>query len=102
VKRLSDILPSAVEQKDVLRAARAQALFGQWKEAVGEVLSQKTVPDRYDHGVLWVSAESATWAQELRMREETVLARLNELAREPGLFRQVRVSLRPRFRDLMG
>ncbi|MBS1713612.1 MAG: DUF721 domain-containing protein [Armatimonadetes bacterium] len=102
MKRLSDILPSAVEQKDVLRAARAQSVFVRWKEAVGDVLAQKTVPDRYDHGILWVSADSATWAQELRMREETVLERLNELAAEPGLFRQVKVSLRPRFRDLMG
>ncbi len=102
MKRLSDILPSAVEQKDVLRAARAQAVFGQWRDAVGDVLAMKTLPDRYDHGILWVSAESATWAQELRMREETVLERLNALAGEPSLFRQVKVSLRPRFRDLMG
>ena len=101
MKRLSDIIHVAVDQKEVLRAARAQAVSRQWVEVVGELLATKTSPDRFERGTLWVNASSTTWAQELRMREETVLQRLNELARERGLFTEIRVGIGPSRRDLM-
>lgn len=102
MKRLSDILTASVEQKEVLRAARAQTVFKKWREAVGETLSAKTVPDRYERGTLWICATSSTWAQEIRLQQDLVLSRMNALAEEPGLFRELKVGVRPTHRDLIG
>lgn len=101
MKRLGDIINIAVDQKEILRAARAQAVSRQWIDVVGELLATKTSPDRFERGTLWVCATSTTWAQELRMREETVLQRLNELSNEKALFTEIRVGVGPRRRDLM-
>lgn len=95
-------MSSSVEQKEILRSARAQSLFKQWPQVVGETLAAKTTPDRYERGTLWICATSSTWAQELRMQEETVLQRMNSLADERGLFREIRVGIRPNHRDLLG
>lgn len=102
MKKLSDVINAAIDQKEILVAARAQRVAKQWPEAVGEMLASKSSPDRYERGTLWVCATSTTWAQELRMREETILANLNELAGETGLFKELRVGVGPRRKDLMG
>ncbi len=102
MKRVADMLGSAVGQKQVLRAARAQALFGRWSEVVGETLAAKSTPDRFEDGTLWVVVKGAAWGQELRLREDLVLARLNDLAGEPGLFLEMRVAVGPKRRDMLG
>lgn len=101
MKRLGDLVNVAVSQKAVLRAARAQAVSRQWSDVVGELLASKSSPDRYENGVLFIQATSATWAQEIRMQEDTIVTRLNQLASEPGLFREIRVGTGPMKRDLM-
>lgn len=101
MKQLSDILAATVSQKEILRAARAQSVSRRWSEVVGDFLAQKTSPDRFEKGTLWVQASSSCWAQELRMREDTVLARLNELAGERGLFEEIRVGTGPKRRELV-
>lgn len=86
---LSGILPS-----EVLRAARALAVLKDWNEIVGEFLGQRSHPDRYDRGVVWVSVEGSAWAQEMRMLREEILDKLNERAGENGLFTNVRFGVR--------
>jgi predicted nucleic acid-binding Zn ribbon protein len=99
--KLSDLLPAALSQSGVLRAARAQIVMKNWTEAVGPVLADKTTPDRFESGTVWVSAKGSAWAQELRLHQETVLARLNEMSGERGLFKELRVGVRPpRIRQL--
>lgn len=102
MKKLSDLMSSSIEQKEILRSARAQALFKEWPKVVGETLAAKTTPDRYEKGTLWICATSSTWAQELRMLEETVLQRMNNLSDDNHLFREIRVGIRPNHRDLLG
>lgn len=101
MKRLSDLIVTTVPQKEILRAARAQAVTRQWTDVVGEFLAEKTSPDRYERGTLWIQASSSVWAQEIRMREDTIVARLNDLAGERGLFEGIRVGTGPKRRDLV-
>ncbi len=98
MKRLSDILGSTMDSKEVLLAARAQRAMRDWENIVGPLLAEKTVPERFDHGTVWVSSSGSAWAQELRLRKETILQRLDEAAGEPGLFRDIRVGTRNRNR----
>lgn len=101
LKRMSDILPEIFADGDVPKAARAHIVMRQWSEAVGEILSNHSVPDRYDHGVLWVETSGSAWAQELRMRQTEILTRLNELAGERGLFRELKVTHRGKKADMV-
>lgn len=99
MKRVADLLGKAVEQTEVLRAARAQAVVRQWASIVGEVLATKATPERFERGTLWVAASGSAWAQEIALRKELILDRLNGLADE-RLFEDLRVGTREPRRDL--
>jgi predicted nucleic acid-binding Zn ribbon protein len=95
VKKLGNMLGPAVAREEVLRAAKAQQILKDWESVVGVALAKRSHPDRYDHGTVWVAVESSTWAQELRMRKDTILGRLGGKAGDPGLFQDVRFGVRP-------
>jgi hypothetical protein len=79
---------------DVLKRLRATQIARRWEQVVGQKLFEKSRPDRIDGGTLWVAVKGASWAQELRMRKDEILERLNELAGE-RLFKDVRFGVRP-------
>ncbi len=87
-------MPKALDRSEVLRTARAQAAMRQWPEVVGEILAAKSEPDRFDRGTLWIVAQGSAWAQELRLRKDLILTRLNEQANEPHLFLDLKVGTR--------
>jgi predicted nucleic acid-binding Zn ribbon protein len=95
MKKLNDMLAAAVGRPEVLRTARAQIAMQHWRDVVGDALAEKSFPDRYEKGTLWVVATGSAWAQEIRLRKEDIVRRLNETASEPGLFANVRVGVRP-------
>lgn len=95
MRHVGRVLPRAVENAEVLRAARAGAVLRRWVEVVGELLASKSVPDRYDKGTVWVATKSSEWAQELRMRMPQILERMEAMAGERGMFLDVRFGVRP-------
>lgn len=99
MRKLSNMLSVAVAREEVLRAAKAQKLLKEWDTVVGAALAERSHPDRYDHGTVWVAVESSTWAQELRMRKDMILSRLRDKAGDPALFQDVRFGVRPIKRD---
>lgn len=92
---MRQVLPAAMGNEDVLRAARAQAAMRRWPEVVGVMLADRSHPDRYGRGTVWVAVEGSAWAQELRMMKDKILRRLDEVAGEAGLFTDVRFGVRP-------
>jgi predicted nucleic acid-binding Zn ribbon protein len=92
MKKIHGML-GALGRPEVLKAARAQIAMRKWADVVGEAIASKSMPDRYDHGTLWVVASGSAWAQEIRLRKDEIIARLNELAGE-SLFVDVRVGVR--------
>lgn len=96
MKKIDSLIGAALGRPEVLRAARAQQSMRRWNEVVGETLAVKSTPDRYEKGTLWVVASGSAWAQEIRLRKEEIVRRLNEISGEPGLFNDVRVGTRPR------
>lgn len=99
MRKLSNMLSVAVAREEVLRAAKAQKLLKEWDSVVGAALAERSRPDRYDHGTVWVAVESSTWAQELRMRKDMILSRLRDKAGDPALFQDIRFGVRPIKRD---
>lgn len=96
MKRLSDLLGEALDRRELLRSAEAQTVLRRWSEVVGGALATHTAPDAFDRGTVWVCTSGSAWAQEVRLRRETILNRLNGMARSPGLFRDLKVSVRSR------
>lgn len=99
MKRLSDLLTGALEQKEILRTARAQAVLRRWAEVVGVVLAEKAVPERFERGTVWVAAVGSAWAQEIALRKELILGRTNDMAGEE-LFLDLRAGAKEPRRDL--
>lgn len=94
MRSVQSFLGDAVLQKEALRAARANRILDRWADIVGEKLAERSWPDRYDHGMVWVAVTGSAWAQELRMMKDTILSRLNEQSHERGLFTDIRFGVR--------
>lgn len=91
---LSELLPDAIARPEVIRRLHAQMTSRRWEECVGLHLAQKSSPERFEEGTLWVAVSGASWVQELTMRKREILDRLNELA-GTALFKDVRFGNRP-------
>jgi len=98
MKKLNEMLGDAVGRPDVLKAARAQRVMKDWAAIVGDFLASKSEPDRYEHGVLWVTATGSEWSQEMRLQKASILAKLNTAAGE-NLFTNLRITTRKPRRD---
>ncbi len=91
-KPLKDLVEKALSRPELLKAAKAIISMENWATIVGEILCKKCKPNQYDHGVLHVTVNGSTWAQELQMQKGKILKRLNENAGE-GLFQDIRFKV---------
>ncbi|KAA0224980.1 DUF721 domain-containing protein [Fimbriimonadia bacterium ATM] len=87
---LANLLGVAVGRSELIRTARAISVMKRWKEIVGEVIGARTAPERFERGELCISTLSSVWAQEIRLRADAILQRLNEAAGEE-LFTSLRI-----------
>lgn len=92
MRQIADILAKAVGRPEILKAARARRTMAKWADAVGPVLAGKTSIASYDYGILVVEATGSAWAQEVRMRQELILERMNAMAEEQ-LFTKIVVKI---------
>lgn len=95
MRRLGGLLGDAIKRREVLRAARAQKVLKDWPEIVGPLLAQRSHPDRFEQGTVWVSVVGSAWAQELRMREPEILERIAVRTGDRHLVVSLRFGVRP-------
>lgn len=95
MKRVRFLISESLGRDEVARRARAQMIMRRWTEVVGEEMAERSYPDRYSNGTVWVAVTGSAWAQELRMNKDTILKRLREMSDETGLFVEVRFGVRP-------
>lgn len=89
---IKDFLPEVIEQKEVLRVAKALKAMKHWDNVVGTFLAQHSCPEQFKHGTLWIATDGSSWTQELLLRQEKILERLNNLAGQEGLFLELRAK----------
>lgn len=94
MRKVGQMLKSAVGRDEVIRAAQAQRILRDWTEIVGPEMATRSYPDRYDRGTVWIAVEGSSWAQELRMQSERILEKLGDKAGDASLFRQLRFGVR--------
>ena len=81
-KSLGDALDELVENLGIKKKLREQDVFEVWDKAFGERIAEVAKPTRISKGTLFVSVQSGAWRNELSMRREEILARLNEIVNE--------------------
>lgn len=58
--------------------AKVGTVFGNWPAIVGPQVAAHTTPESFDNGELTVTADSDTWASQLRLLAPKILTRLAE------------------------
>jgi len=95
VKKVANMLGAALGREELNKILRARVVLKEWPEIVGPMLAERSHPERFDRGTVWVAVEGSAWAQELRMMKETILKRLQERATGAAVFTDVRFGVRP-------
>jgi predicted nucleic acid-binding Zn ribbon protein len=81
--RVSDILTAILKDRGWNRVVRENRVFGEWDAAVGPIIAKNAQPVRVDRGVLVAIVSSPVWAQELSLKKETIIGRLNDRLGDP-------------------
>ncbi|GMV36933.1 MAG: hypothetical protein AMXMBFR61_14410 [Fimbriimonadales bacterium] len=78
MRPLNEALPQAIRGMGLERQVRARAVVAKWRTAVGDVLARVSEASFFRSGILWVTVTDSVWQQELNMRKDLIIARLNE------------------------
>jgi len=79
IKTLGDALDELVETLGIKKKLREQDVFAFWDKAVGERIAGVAKPTRILKGTLFVSVKTGAWRNELSMRKQEIVGRLNEI-----------------------
>ena len=83
------ILSQALRRYGLDKDIAKYQFVAHWAEIVGEEIAKRTKPDQIRGGVLVIRVNNSIWAQELSMRKEVILARLQSFAPEAGIVRDI-------------
>lgn len=78
-KSVGEAIEELVTQLGIKKKLHEQDAFVVWDEAVGERIAKVATPTRMLRGTLIVSVKSGPWRNELSMRKEEVVRRINKL-----------------------
>jgi len=78
-KSVGDAIEELVAQLGIKKKLREQDAFVVWDQAVGERIAKVATPTRMLRGTLLVSVKSGAWRNELSMRKQEIIRRINEL-----------------------
>ena len=81
-KPLGEVLDELIDALGIRSKLREQGVFSMWDGAVGERIAQIAQPTRIVRGTLFVSVKSGVWRNELNMRKQEIVRRLNETLAE--------------------
>jgi predicted nucleic acid-binding Zn ribbon protein len=78
-KSLGDVIEELIARLGIKKKLHEQDAFVVWDEAVGERIAKIATPTRMLRGTLIVSVKSGAWRNELSMRKQEIVGRINEL-----------------------
>lgn len=76
-ERITEILPRFVISLGQRKAYQTQFLFYHWEEIVGSSIAGHVRPVRMDFQILFLTADSPVWANELRYMERDLIDKIN-------------------------
>ena len=81
-RSIRDALEELIETLGIGKKLREQDVFTVWDEAVGERIAKVAKPTRMLQGTLFISVKTGVWRNELSMRKQEIVGRLNEVLHE--------------------
>jgi predicted nucleic acid-binding Zn ribbon protein len=78
-KSVGDAIEELIAQLGIKKKLHEQDAFVVWDQAVGERIAKIAIPTRMLRGTLIVSVKSGAWRNELSMRKQEIIRRINEL-----------------------
>jgi predicted nucleic acid-binding Zn ribbon protein len=76
---VGDAIEELIAQLGIKKKLHEQDAFVVWDQAVGERIAKIAIPTRMLRGTLIVSVKSGAWRNELSMRKQEIIRRINEL-----------------------
>jgi predicted nucleic acid-binding Zn ribbon protein len=82
IRSLGDAISELIETLGIKKKLREQEVFSLWDEAVGDRIASVAKPTRIVQGTLFISVKTGVWRNELNMRKQEIVKRLNEVLNE--------------------
>ena len=80
---LQDLLKKVYEQNDMTDAVNQRAVIDAYNKVVGDLISKLTKKISFAKGVIRVQLSSAALRQELSMRKQSLVEKINESLQNP-------------------
>ena len=82
---ISEALEDVIKQIGIRKSVLSNRARDVWKEAVGDIISENTTLKNIDKDRLIIVVSNDTWRQELSLRKEEIISKINELIGENAI-----------------
>ncbi|MCH8928581.1 MAG: DUF721 domain-containing protein [Candidatus Marinimicrobia bacterium] len=82
---ISEALEGVIEQLGIRKSVLSNRARDVWKDAVGEIINENTTLENIDKDRLIIVVSNDSWRQELSLRKEEIIAKINELIGEEAI-----------------
>jgi predicted nucleic acid-binding Zn ribbon protein len=76
---LGEALEELVEKLGIKKKLREYEAVERWEEVVGQQIGRVTRATKITKGVLFVRVRTGTWRNELRMRKQEIIRKINQV-----------------------
>lgn len=82
---ISEALEEVIEQLGIRKSVLSNRARDVWKEAVGEIINENTILENIEKDRLIIVVLDDNWRQELSLRKEEIISKINELIGEEAI-----------------
>ena len=81
----SEALEEVIEQLGIRKSVLSNRARDVWKDAVGEIINENTILQNIEKDRLIIVVSDDSWRQELSLRKEEIISKINELIGEEAI-----------------
>ncbi len=74
---LQDVMKKLIKQLGLEETVNQQKAMLMWNESVGEKIAKVAIPEKIEHGRLYVRVENNAWKQEIHYLKHEIIKRIN-------------------------
>lgn len=82
---ISEALEEVIDQLGIRKSVLSNRARDVWKEAVGEIINENTILQNIEKDRLIIVVSDDNWRQELSLRKEEIISKINELIGEEAI-----------------
>ena len=82
---ISEALEEVIEEIGIRKSVISNRARDVWKDAVGDIINENTTLQNVDKDRLIITVSNDTWRQELSLRKEEIILKINELIGEDAI-----------------